>query len=186
MLFKSLGYSTSLFNLGTITILVYSGTAFKIGTPHWNIGIGSILLLSFFSIGLFYLNKREDGLNALKAYSLTYVTLGLIGFCYIATNNLISSLSYEDFKSFLIIFSAMMCIAIVANFSVESGGNHKVLKIVSNILSILTLGITFGTIYKYVFLGMEIEFAILFIDLFMIALGSALFIGLHYYAEKNK
>lgn len=79
-----------------------------------------------------------------------------------------------------------MCIAIVANFSVESGGNHKVLKIVSNILSILTLGITFGTIYKYVFLGMEIEFAILFIDLFMIALGSALFIGLHYYAEKNK
>ena len=185
MLFKSLGYSTSLFNLGTITILVYSGTAFKIGTPHWNIGIGSILL-SFFSIGLFYLNKREDGLNALKAYSLTYATLGLIGFCYVATNNLINSLAYEDFKNFLIIFSAMMCISIVANFSVESGGNYKVLKIVSNILSILTLGITFGTVYKYVFLGIDVEFAILFIDLFMIGLGSALFIGFHHYAEKNK
>ena len=79
-----------------------------------------------------------------------------------------------------------MCISIVANFSVESGGNYKVLKIVSNILSILTLGITFGTVYKYVFLGIDVEFAILFIDLFMIGLGSALFIGFHHYAEKNK
>lgn len=186
MLFKTLGYSTSLFNLVTVIIIIYSETIYDIGSPHWNVGIGSILLLSFFSIVLFYLNKRQDGMNALKAYSMIYAVLGLTAFSYAAINNLINSLTYEQFKIFLIIFLTMMSISIAANFSIKAIGNYKMLKISSAFLSILTLGITFGTIYKYVFLKVPIEFSKLFVDLFMISLSSCLFIGFHFFTEKNK
>ena len=52
MLFKTLGYSASLFNIAIVYSLFHNDIVTDIGTPHWNIGIGSILLLSIFSIQL--------------------------------------------------------------------------------------------------------------------------------------
>lgn len=186
MLFKTLGYSSSLFNIAIVYSLFHNGIITEIGTPHWNIGIGSILLLSIFSISFFYINNKNEGLNAIKAYSIVYTTLGIILFGYYAVHNLLSSLSFNEFKGFMLLFSTLIFIGLLTNIAINQKSNYKILELMAGGLSILTMGITFATIYKYVIMQTPIIFNILFMDLFMILAGSILFIGFHYYNQKNK
>lgn len=186
MLFKTLGYSASLFNIAIVYSLFHNDIVTDIGTPHWNIGIGSILLLSIFSISLFYINNKKEGINAIKAYSTVYTALGIILFGYYAVSNLLYSLSFHEFKGFILLFSTLILIGLLTNVAVEEKVSDKITEIITGGLSILTMGITFATIYKYVIMQMPINFDTLFMDLFMILAGSVLFIGFHYYNEKNK
>jgi hypothetical protein len=186
MLFKALGYSSSFFNLAIIYTLFHNGVITDIGSTQWNIGIGSILLLSFFSTALFYLNDKEEGINILKLHSTIYAVLSTFVFSYYAVSNLISPLDFNTFKSFLMMFSALGLITFVINLSTNKKLNYRFLKILSNLLSVFTIGITFISIYKYLILQDSVQFDKLFIDLFMILIGSILFVGIHYYSENNK
>lgn len=186
MLFKTLGYSSSFFNLAIIYTLFYDGVITDIGSTQWNIGIGSILLLSFFSTALFYLNDKDEGISILKLHSTIYAALSVFVFGYYAVYNLISPLDFNNFKSFLMIFSTLGLISFIINLSTNKKLNYRFLKIISNSLSIFTMGITFISIYKYLILQDTVQFDKLFIDLFMILICSSLFVGIHYYSENNR
>lgn len=186
MLFKSLGYVTSFGNLAVIYGLTSNGTITDFWSPHWNIGMGSILCLSLFSTALFYLNNRNEGINALKFYGGIYGILALLIYGYWGVKNIVTPVSFNEFKGNFVLFSSL---SLISFFSIRSYMKEykstKILSIISSILSVITIGITFATIYKYVFLQAPFDFDQLFFEMFIIGLGSVLFIAAHTYAARN-
>lgn len=186
MLFKTLGYITSIGNLAVIYGLTSNGKITDFWSDHWLIGMGSILFLSIISTSLFYLNNKNEGINVLKFYGGIYGVLALLIYGYWGIKNLINPVSFKEFQGNFILFSVL---SLISFFSIRSYmkeyNSTKLLSIISSILSVVTIIITFATIYKYVFLQADFDFDQLFFEMFIIGLGSVLFISSHTYAEKN-
>ena len=63
MLFKSLGFITSMGNLAVIMGLIYNDTILDFNTAHWNVGVGSLLFLLGLSVLFFLLNNQKTELT---------------------------------------------------------------------------------------------------------------------------
>lgn len=184
MLFKSLGFITSMGNLAVIMGLIYNDTILDFNTAHWNVGVGSLLFLSGLSVLFFWLNNQKDGINALKLYGGVYSTIALFTYGYWGIKNLFFETQFREFFALGLIFSAFLGIGFL---SIISHQKHKgqLLKIFSSILSILTVVMSFGVIYKYVLVQQAFEFDNLILELFVIMIGAVLFISTYSYAEKH-
>lgn len=186
MLFKTLGYTTSFANLAVIYGLTSNGNITDFWSSNWLIGMGSILFLSLISSSLFYLNNKNQGIGTLKFYGGIYGVLALLIYGYWGVKNLIQPVSLKEFQGNFILFSVLSMISFFSIHSyVKEYNSAKLLSIISSILSVITIGISFATIYKYVFLQMPFNFDQLLFESFIIGLGSVLFIGSQTYARKN-
>ena len=186
MLFKTLGYITSIGNLAIIYGLTSNGKITDFWSEYWLIGMGSILFLSLISTSLFYLNNKNEGINVLKFYGGIYGILALLIYGYWGIKNLINPVSFSEFQGNFVLFSVLSAISF---FSIRSYmkeyNSTKLLFTISSILSVMTIVVTFATIYKYIFLQAAFDFDQLFFEMFVIGLGSIMFIGSHTYAVKN-
>lgn len=184
MLFKTLGFVTSFGNIAVLLASFHNNTIGDLGSPHWNIALGSIFFLSAISVLFFYLNNEKQGINALKLYGGIYGFFALSIYGYWSFKNLFFDISFNEYKGLLLLFSTMILISGLSIKSYMRDGDNKLLLLIANILSILTVGITFGVIYKYVFLQSPFNFDNLILELFTIFLGSLLFLGTYHYSKK--
>jgi len=153
MLFKSLGYVTSFGNLAIIYGLTSNHIITDFWSPHWNIGMGSILCLSIFSTAFFYLNNKNEGINVVKFYGGIYGVLALLIYSYWGIKNVMNPISFKEFQGNFILFSTLASISFLSIRSyMKEYKSTKLLFFISHVLSLLTIGITFATIYKYIFL----------------------------------
>ena len=185
MLFKTLGFVTSFGNIAVFLASFHNGTITDFWSPHWNIALGSMVFLSLTSVSFFYINNERQGLNALKLYGSIYGILSLFIYSYWGFKNLYSAISFKEFKGLFLLFSTLMLISTVSIGSYMKEGNGKPLLFLSYILSVLTVTISFGTIYKYIFLEAPFHFDNLVLELFTIFVGSMLFIGSYVYGKKH-
>ena len=185
MLFRTLGYLSSFANIATILMLVRNGVIQKIGSAHWSIGVGSMLFLSIISIAFFYLNNEKEGITTLRLYSYLYAVLSILLYSFIAIRNFFIEFEVETFVGYLFILAVLSLIALIT--ITYSRRNHKevFLSGLSSSLSLLSLGVTFGTIYKYVFMQQPIIFHHLSMELSMIFLGWFMFIISNIYLNKK-
>ncbi len=184
MLFKILGYVTSFGNIATIYMLVENGIIQKIGSSHWTVGIASVMFLSFISILFFYLNNKEEGINTLRMYGYGYTIMTVLFYGFLSIKNLYSGFEYERFTGYLTILIFLSLITIlILNFSRRSKDNSFFSFLASG-LSLLSLLITFGSIYKYIFIQQPIEFYNVFTELLMIGIGCIMFIGAYIFSNK--
>lgn len=186
MLFKMLGFITSFGNIAVISALFYHDTIGNFGSVHWNIAIGSMIFLSIISTSFFYLNNKKEGISALKIYGGIYTTLGLLVYGYWGFRNLYYSIKMEEFSGLFLIFSTLLVVGFLAIRKSFLSGSIQVLSLLSSLLSIVTVAMSFATIYKYVIAQAPFNFDNLILELFAIFVGSILFISTHWYVEKNK
>jgi len=184
MLFKTLGYVTSLGNIAILSATYYNNTLIDLGSPHWNIAFASMIFLSVISIVFFYLNNQREGINALKLYGSIYGFMAILIYGYWSIKNLYLEISFKEFKGLFFLFSTLMLIALLSIGGYIKEGNGKLLMFLAHILSVLTVGITFATIYKYVFLQTPFNFDNLVLELFSIFVGSVLFLSAYLYGKK--
>lgn len=184
MLFKSLGYITSFGNIAVIFASYNNDTLQKIWTPHWNITLGSVIFLSIISIFLFYISDKRNGINALKIYGSVYTLLALIIYSYWSFKNLYLDISFSEFKGLFFLFSTLLLISLLSIVSYMKEGNGRLLLWISYILSVITVIITFATIYKYIFIQAPFHFDNLILELFNISIGSIMFIVTYSFSEK--
>ena len=115
---------------------------------------------------------------------MVFLTLLIYGYCGI--DNVINPSSFKEFQGNFVLFSVL---SLISFFSIRSYmkeyNNTKLLFLISSILSVITIGVTFATIYKYIFLQKSFDFDQLSFEMFVIGLGSILFIGSHTYAVRN-
>jgi hypothetical protein len=185
MLFKTLGYITSLGNIAVLLAIYYNDTFINFGSPHWNIALGSMVFLSVVSISFFYLNNQKHGINALKMYGSIYAFMSLIIYGYWSIKNLYLEISFKEFKGLFFLFSTLILVSLLSIGTYMKEGNGKLLILIANILSVLTVTISFATIYKYVFLQSPFKFDALILELFTIFVGSILFLGAYIYGKKH-
>lgn len=185
MLFKTLGYITSLGNIAVILATYYNNTLINFGSPHWNIALGSMIFLSVVSISFFYLNNQKHGINALKLYGSIYAFMSLLIYGYWSIKNLYLEVSFKEFKGLFFLFSTLILVSLLSISSYMREGNGKLLVLLANILSVLTVSVSFATIYKYVFLQAPFKFDNLILELFTIFVGSVLFLGAYIYGKKH-
>lgn len=186
MLFKTLGFTTSFGNIAILSALFYNDTIFNFGNVHWNIAFGSMIFLSILSTSLFWLNNQKEGVNVLKIYGGIYASFGLLIYGYWGFKNLFSHKGIEEFASLFLLFLTFSSIAFLSIRSYMNEYSGHLLLAFSSILSILTVAISFGTIYKYVFIQAPFNFDNLVLELFIIFLGSILFITTHNFAKKHQ
>lgn len=184
MLFKILGGITSLGNIAVIIATFYNETLSDFFSPHWNITVGSIFFLSTMSIFFFYLNNRENGINALKWYSRIYVLIALVIYSYWSFRNLYHEFSLNEFIGLFLLCSTLIFVSFLSIRSSTQENSGKILTLISSILSILTVSISFATIYKYVFKQAPVVFDDLLLEMFTILVGTILFLLFYNYGKK--
>lgn len=184
MLFKILGFLTSFANVAILYALYSNRIIIDLGSPYWSFGIASILFLSFVSTIFFYMYSDKHGKNAMKFYGVLYAALAILIYGFWSIRNLFYKVSMNELSGFLMVFLTLATISFLAIYNYRKEGNQKILFHLSSSLSVLTLGITFATIYKYIFLQAPFEFDNLLIEMFIIFIGSLFFISTFYFSRK--
>lgn len=184
MLFKSLGGLTALGNASIIAGLIYNDTIFDYGSFRWSIGIGSLLFLSALSTTFFWLDNQKNGINALKVYGGIYTFAALLIYSYWGVKNLFYSTKGDEYLALGLISFIFLCIGIISN---SQQAKHKffLLKAFASVLSVITVILSFGVIYKYIIAMNDLNFDTLLLELFIIIIGAGVFIATYHYAEKN-
>lgn len=185
MLFKILGYLTSFGNIAILLATYYNKTLTDLGSPHWNIAFGSMVFLSIISIAFFYLNNQKEGINVLRLYGGVYAFLSLLIYIYWSVKNLYFEASFKEFKGLFLLFLTLISIAFLSINYYMKGGDGKLMILLANVLSVLTVTVSFATIYKYVFLQTPFNFDNLILELFTIFIGAVFFLGTYSYGKRN-
>ena len=186
MLFRTLGYILSFSNFAIIYGLTSNKIITNFWSPHWLIGIGSILFLSCFSIYLFYINNQDKGINVFKFYGGIYGVLSVGTYGYWGIKNLITPMSISEFAGSFALFTILFSISFLSIFNyIKRYKNTNLLHFISSTLSILTVGISLGTIYQYIFLQKRYNFDNFLFESIIISIGFILFVGLHNFITKN-
>ncbi len=184
MLFKSLGFLTAFGNLAVIAGLVYNDIIFDYSSFRWSVGVGSLLFLSSLSTAFFWLDNQKQGINALKFYGGTYTFAALLIYGYWGMKNLFYGTNGVEYLALGLISFIFLSIGII---SISQQEQHKyfILKSFASILSIFTVIMSFGVIYKYIINENILDFDNLLLELFIIIIGAVSFILAYSYAEKN-
>lgn len=185
MLFKTLGYLTSFGNIAILSATYHNNILVNFGSPHWNIAFGGMLFLSITSIVFFYLNNQKEGYSALKLYGGIYVFITSLIYGYWSIKTLYLETSFKEFQGFFLLYLTLMLISFLSIGIYQKRVNGKLLILFSNLLSILTIIVSFAMIYKYVFLQMPLDFENLVLELFTIFIGSISFLSAYFYGERR-